>query len=236
MRALSTQGGVMEEVASRLNENYTTEEANYNSWFNMCTNDIARTFPNAPFNYVSADRTLSAGTRHYTNMPSDFEKMIDVTYPAGDVKLKNLSEEEFDALQPSATETGTPTVYVLHGASETADTQIEFFPVPNASITLNYKCRKLPATVSTFSAQLISVIPPKYNELYVLFVQKEGYYKREDTVQGDRRRAEYETMKQVMINDFKRLTEEPWRIKSIREFQAINKNYSDEIVNLFWGE
>lgn len=235
MRALSTIGGVYEEVASRLNEVYTDEEDSYNIWANLCTKDIAITFPNAPFNYVSADRTLSANVRHYTNMPLDFEKMIDVTYPGGDTKLKYLSEEEFDAIQPSATETGTPTVYTIHGATQTANSQIEFFPVPNGSIDLVYKCRKLPTTVSAFSAQLVSLIPPKYNELYVLHLQKEGYYKREDDVRGDKKRDDYELLKQRMINDFKRVTEEPWRIKSVREFQAANKVYSDEIVNMFWG-
>ena len=98
---LSTLGSIMEEVATRLNETYTDEETSYRTWVNLCTNDIAASFPNAPFNYVSADRTLSASVRHYTNFPSDFDRMINVTYPGGDIKLTYLTTEEFNAVQPS---------------------------------------------------------------------------------------------------------------------------------------
>ena len=76
---VSTVGGILEEAAIRLNEVSADEENYYLNWVNLCTKDIALSFPTAPFNYTSADRTLSASTRQYTNLPSDFEKMITIT-------------------------------------------------------------------------------------------------------------------------------------------------------------
>lgn len=232
--SVSTMAGVIEQVATNVNEVSADEEAVYTAWGNECTRDIARAFPNAPFNYVSADRTLSAGTRHYTNFPSDFDRLINVTIPEKDVKLKSLTEEEFNAIQPSATEQGIPTVYTLHGATATENTQIEFYPVPGAGYTTNYEYRKLPTTVSAISADI--PVPIKYADLYIDYVQMKALRRREDYDQAAIIEARYEASKQAMLADFKRRTEEPWRIKSIREFTPDNQKYSDEIVNLFWNQ
>lgn len=233
---LSTVGCVFEEVAARLNETYTDEETRYRTWVNLCTYDIATSFPNAPFNYVSADRTLSANTRQYTNLPTDFDRMINVVYPGGDIKLTYLTTEEFNAVQPSATETGSPTVYTLHGATNPANTQIEFYPVPSTDLTVNYEYRKLPTTVSSFSTVMTTIVPPKYNELYVLFTQMQGLRRREEHAAADKIEVRYEVKKQQMISNFSRMVEEPMRIKSVREFTSSNKTYGDEIVNMFWGQ
>lgn len=233
MTFISSLGGVIEEAATRLNEVSADEEAVYKNWFNACTRDLHTSFPNAPTWYASADRTLSSGTRHYTNFPSDLDHLIAVTFPAADVKLKFLTEEEFAAVQPSAAETGNPVVYTLHGASDPANTQIEFYPaIGSDTVTVNYQYRIQPPTVSTVSAAIPIYV--KYGELYVRFIEMMGLRRREDYAQADAIEAKYETLKQRWIADFKRRTEEPWRIKSVREFTQANRSYGDEIVNLFW--
>jgi len=230
---ISSVGNIMEEAATRLNEVSADESDVYSNWVNLCTRDIQLSFPQAPFLYASADRTLSASTRQYTNLPSDFEKMITIVYPAGDVKMKYLTEEEFTALQPSASETGTPSVFTIHGAEAAANQQVEFYPVPGSALTVNYQYRRLLTDVSAQSAA--PPIPIKWRELYVLYLEKMGLRRREDYTQAELVEAKYEQMKQQMIDDFKRRTEEPWRIKSIREFTQSNRQYGDEIVDLFWG-
>ena len=225
-------GGVLEEAAARLNEVSADEADQYINWFNLCTRDIGISFPNAPFFFSSADRSLSASVRGYQNLPSDFDKMIGITIPTKDVKLKYLPPEEFDIIQPSATETGIPMVYTLRGAA--VSTMVEYYPVPNAVMVANYKYRKMDAGTSAQSAAIL--IPLKYSELYVHFINTKGLRRREDHDQANIIESQYENLKQLMISDFKRMTEEPWRIKSVRELQGSNKTYSNEIVDIFWGQ
>ena len=229
----TTARDVYDELASRLHEVSADEDVFYRTGINLCTRDIAISFPNAPFYYVSTDRTLSSGTRLYTNLPTDYEKMINVVIPINDNKLKYLTEEEFDAIQPSASETGSPTVYTLHGSLTTGSTQIEFYPVPGTAITLNYQYRSLPIFTSATSASL--QIPSKYAELYVLYGEMRGRRRNEEFQEALLVEQKYEALKQQMMMDFKRMTEEPWRIKSIREFTPNNRTYGDEIVDLFWN-
>jgi len=235
MPFISTQtvNDVFDELADRLHEVSADEANSYRTGINLCTRDIAISFPNAPFNYVSADRTLSSGTRLYVNFPSDFDRLINVVDPTNDTKLKFLPEDQFNQIQPSASEQGNPTIYTLHGATDTANTQIEFYPVPGSSITVNYQYRKLPVTVSTASAAL--PIPNKYVELYNLFGEARGRRRNEEFQEASIIEAKYEQEKQKMISDFKRMTEESWSTKSIREFTKSNLRHSDDIVNLFWG-
>lgn len=234
MSIVSTVGGIIEEAATRLNEVSADEQDVYLTWLNFSLRDIAIDFPNAPFLFASADRTLSAGIRQYTNLPSNYDRMVNVTYPTGDVKLKYLTEEEFAVVQPSAAETGTPMVYTIHGAVDMANSQLEFYPVPGSAITINYKYRFMPAVVSATS--VVPQIPLKYYELPVLYIEMKGLRRREDYSQADATEVKYETLKDKMKSDFKRRTEEPWRIKSIREFTQANRVYGNEIVDLFWGD
>lgn len=234
MSLVSSIGGIIEEAANRLNEVSADKAEQYLSWINICTRDVALSFPNAPFLYASADRTLSAGTRHYTNLPTDFEKIITISDPANSNKLKYLTEEEFDLVVTSASDSGFPTIYTLHGAIGTASAQLEFYPIPATGLTLNYQYRKLPQLISATSVS--PQLPLKYYDLYVDYIVMNGMRRREDYAQADAVENKYEILKQKMIDDFKRVTEEPWRIKSVREFTAINQNSMDKVDNMFWGE
>lgn len=123
---------VMDELAARLNEVSADESQNYLTWINLCTKNVAQTYPNAPFTYVSADRTLSSGVRHYGNVFTDLDTLIDITDPVHQTKLKYMAEGEFDLAVPSATETGYPTIYTIHGGGD--NFQMEFYPIPGSAI------------------------------------------------------------------------------------------------------
>jgi len=229
MSIVSTTGTIREEIAYRLNEAESDNTDFYNNAINLGLQDIENTFPKAPFLQLSADRTLSSGTRIYANMPTDLSKLNGVIYPAGDVKLTYLSPEEFDALQPSATEGGTPTIYTLRGAGSSAE--INFYPVPNSNLTVHYDYQKAVGSVSLASA--IPGIPLKYFELLCLFGEYRGLARRGLRVEAREVREEYESMKEKMIEDLMSRTTENGRIRSSREFGRVGQTLNDPIRNIF---
>ena len=125
---VSSAGTIAEEIATRLGEVSADNENVYKTWINLGLRDIGNTVPNAPFLQASADVTLSSGTRIYT-LSAAVSKMNSVTLPAADITLTYLEPEQFDILQPSATEGGNPTVYTLRGIGNPLPT-IEYYPQP----------------------------------------------------------------------------------------------------------
>ena len=177
---------------------------------------------------TSADRTLSSGTRIYA-LPSDWGKMNIVTYPAGDVTLTYLEPEQFDILQPSASEGGNPSVYTLRGAGN-ASPRIEFYPSIAAAITLHYDYQKVMTTISAFSA--VPDIPERYNELLVLYGESRGLRRRGLRSDAAQVEQEYEVLKERMRQDLLSQTTGMKRIKNGREFSGRNY-FSDPIRNIF---
>lgn len=234
MAILSTIQGIRDETATRLNETESDFTDTYTNWINQCIRDIYIDFPNAPFARTSADRTLSSGTRIYTNLPSDFEKMNSVVYPAGDVKLTYLEPLQFDIFQPSATEGGNPAYYTIRGTGDNG--RIEFYPSPGSNLTLHYDYQKAPLTVSIASAQIVSAFPLKYIELPVLYNQFRGLQRRGRNSESQQVQAEYERLKEKMRNELKNMTTENTRIRSEREFITMGKGFSDPIKWAFWSD
>lgn len=227
---LSSVSGVRIEIASRLNEAEEDNTEQYTVWINMGIRDIARSIPNPSWFQTSADRTLSSGTRIYS-LPADFDRMNGVTYPAGDVKLTFLESEQFDILQPSATESGTPRLYTIRGLGN-ASPRIEFYPSPGGSYTLHYDYIKLPTTVSAASA--VPDIPEKYLELLVLYGEASGLRRKGLRNDAAGVAGEYEALKNKMIQELNQQSNENPRIKSGREFMANNNDYGNPITNAFW--
>ena len=232
MAYVSTTGGIITEIAARLRKFETREEDFYLTELNLGLRDIQTTFPNASFLQTSADRTLSSGTRIYTNLPSDFEKMNSITYPAGDIRITYLAPQKLDTLQPSASEGGNPTVYTIRGQGSNG--RIEFYPVPGSSLTVHYDYIKEVPTVSAFSS--IPEIPEKYYDLLVMFGEYRGLRRSGFIVESREVKNEYETLKNRMIQDLQRETNENSRIKSVREFQKATRTYDDPIKNIYWNQ
>ena len=230
MAVVSSTGTIIEEVHERLRKFEAKDEDFYLTEINLGIRDIQNSFPNAPFLQTSADRTLSSGTRIYS-APTDFEKMNTITYPAGDVKLGYLHPEEFDILQPSASETGTPTNYTIRGQGGNA--RIEFYPGPGSSLTVHYDYTKELPVVSAASST--PEIPERYYELLVLFAEHRGL-RRNGLYPGAREVAkDYEVMKERMKADLLRQSNENTRIRSVREFQQSRSTFDDPVKNMYWS-
>jgi len=231
MANLSAVGSVREEIASQLNEVESDNTDQYNTWLTQCARDIHGSTAGLPIWQTSADRTLSSGTRLYTNLPTDFDKMNSITYPAGDIKLSFLSPEEFDVFQPSATEGGNPTIYTIRGYG--ADAGIEYYPVPGSSLTVHLDYQKGPPTFSAGSGQTISAVPAKYTDLLVMYGVRQGLRRKGMFAESREVNLEYETLKQKMVTDLMEQTTEPRRFRSGREFTG--SAYDDPVKNAIWG-
>ena len=225
---ISSSGTIAEEIARRLNEVSADNEDAYKGWINLGLRDIGNTVPNAPFLQTSADVTLSSGTRIY-NLSATFSKMNSVTLPAADITLTYLEPEQFDILQPSATEGGNPTIYTLRGIGNPLPT-IEYYPQPGSAVTMHFNFQKVLTTISAFSA--IPELPERYFELLVLYGESRGLRRR--GLRGDAAQVEqeYEVLKEKMRQDLLSQTTGMSRIKNGREFAGRNY-YSDPIRNIF---
>jgi hypothetical protein len=227
---VSALQGIRDEIASRLNEVESDNTDTYTTWVNLGLRDIQNSFPQTPFLQTSADRTLSSGTRIYTNLPSDFDKMNTVVYPAGNATLAYVSPEEFDMLSPSATAGGSPKWYTIRGR-ETAAPRIEFYPTPGSSLTVHYDYQALMDVVSASSAT--PGIPVRYFELLVMFGEMTGLKRK--GLRDDARTVavEYETLKQKMIQDLQREVTTNKRIRSDRDFLNASRYSPDPVINVF---
>lgn len=232
MAIISAVQGIREEIATRLNEAESDNTDIYTNWINLCLRDVANSFPKAPFLWASADRTLSSGTRQYNNLPSDFDKMNDVVIPSTSLKLSYLTNDEFDALQPSASQGGNPGVYTIRGQGN-GNPLIEFYWVPGSSLTVHYDYQKNMDVVSAGSAT--PSIPVKYFELPILYGEKFGLRRKGRYEESGLVDQQYQQLKEMMIQDLVRITNENVRIKSVREFQRGTQIYDDPIRNIFHG-
>lgn len=233
MSVVSATGSIREEIASELNESESDNTDRYTNYINLCLYDLALTYPYAPFLYTSADFTVSSGTRQYniSAYVAGFEKMISIIDPVGDVRLAYLTEHQFDSLQPSASETGIPSVYTIHRLGVSAS--MELYPSPDSGRTLRMRARILPPTVSVGSA--VPPVPIKYSEAFVAYGTMRGLKARGQYVEAREAERRYNELKSLMRQDLDRMSEEPMRIKSVREFTPSNQVYGDEIRNLFWA-
>lgn len=224
---LSSTQVICDEIGSRLNEAVDNDQ--FTKWVNLCTYDVQLDFPNAPFLRASADRTLSSGTRQYA-VETDYEKMNSISYPGGDVKLTYLPPQQFDMLQPSASESGTPSIYTIRGNDSSAI--IEYYPSPGSSIIVHEEYDKL--MVSVASGATTPPLPKKYWELYVHYGHKMGLLRRGEYGNAQTVDQQYQVMKEKMRQDLLYRTTEPLRIRGTRDFTG-GRNTSDPIGNAFFG-
>ena len=214
---------IQKEIGIRLNEVSADEASVYLNWINLTTNDIGLSLTNNRYLEASAYDTTSSGTRTY-GLPSDFSAMYSVRIPAYDIKLTYVPKEQFDALQPSATESGIPTRYTIW------DEEIEFYPSPNGSLDIYYNYIKNLAAVSAGTSDI--PVPDSYIELYINKGTQYGLERRGDYQQAAILEKRYDGLLQKMNEDVKSV--ESKRMKDVREFHRGNKS-SDPIVNQIWN-
>ena len=231
MSVISATGGIREEIAARLNELETDNTDIYTNWINLGLRDIALSFPNAPFLQTSADRTLSSGTRVYQSLVTNAERINTITVPSTQTKLQFFSPEEFDILNPSASQGGNPTIYTLRGYLPTG--RFEFYPVPGSALDIHIDYEKTISSVSI--AADTPEIPVKYYELLVLYGEKLGLRRQKRYDISKEVDQEYQVLKQKMMEDLIRQTSQMPRIKGVREFQLGNNITTDPISQQFFG-
>ncbi len=230
MSQISALQGMRDEIAERLNEVEADNSDKYTNWISLGLNDIQASFPNAPFLQTSADRTLSSGTRIYTNFPADISKINSLIYPAGNIKLTYLEPEQFDILFPSATEGGNPNYYTVRGAG-TDSQRFEFEPSPGSSVTVHMDYQKTLSALSAGSA--VIGLPNTYLELPVLYAESLGLRRKGARSDAVGVKAEYEALKQRMIENLNRRTTENATLINPRDLMGTNRNYGDKIRNIF---
>ena len=227
---ISALQGIRDEIGIQLNESETTNSDVYTNWVNQGLRDLQFSFPINPYFLTSADRTLSSGTRSYLAQ-SDFEHMDSITIPAQDVTLRYVPPEQFDILQPSATEGGVPVIYTIRGQGLSA--RIEYYPQPGASYTVHQNYFRLPSTVSAGSAS--PDIPVKFSELLVLYGVKQGLRRRGKYVEAREVGEEYELLKEKMKMELMNLSNEIPSIKSVRGFQQSSNNINQDWIKTIYG-
>lgn len=219
MSRLSTVGGIQQELAIRLNEVSADEADVYLTWINTTTFDIGNSLDNPRWLEASSYLTTSAGTRNY-GLANDFSNMYSVKIPSQDIKLSYVPKEQFDALQPSATESGIPSIYTIY------QEDIEFYPSPNSTLNVEYRYAKGLDTVSAASAVL--PIPENYAELYINKGVAYGLERRGDYGQAAILHKRYDALLDKMNQDLKSI--ESKRIKSVREFRRSAPG-ADKLIN-----
>ena len=224
-REISSVDTIVAEVSERLNVLSANEEDAIIRDINQCTNDVALSFPQAPFLQTSAKRTLSSGTSEYA-VPSDFEKAYSIRHPGNDTKLTYLPVEQFDTFIPDLDTSGNPTIYTITNGGT-----FKYAPVPGSSLDIEIRYQKKLGTVSAQSAT--PPLPSKYNELYLLWAESKGLARAGNRAESRLIRDEYELLKKRMIEDLSEMTSENIPIRSIREFRGGVRDYGDPIKNIY---
>lgn len=222
MSILSSVGAVQQELAVRLNEVSADEADVYLTWINLTTQDIGNTLTNPRYLEASARITVSSGTRNYA-LSGNFQSMYDVSIPQYNTKVTYVPKEQFDALSPSATNGGIPTIYTIFQEG------IEFYPQPNASFDIYYRFTKSLPNLSASTSDL--PIPTDFTELYVNKGVAYGLERRGDYANAQIFHKRYKDLLDKMNDNLKSI--ESKRMKNIREFRGGHTN--DPIANAIWS-
>lgn len=230
MSLISTNNGLQEEIALRLNETDTSANRadRYVNWINLAMQDMHTTFPRAPWLHAAANNDLAAGDRELliSSWATDIRGTFSLRISSEDRKLRYLPPEQMDLQDPDPSETGKPTLYTVFN-----DTLI-LYPTCDGAYQLQMKYYRDSVTMSAASA--VPFLPLKYLEGIIHYGVAKGLYLREDYNEAAVMEQKYNDFVDRVRKDMERFDKGAQRFTTTRELQANNRAYGDEITNQFW--
>lgn len=229
MARISSVGGIQSEIARRLNEISADHADKYLDWINLAQEDMTAEFPRAPWLETSAVLAMASGANKWqlSSIDSNLRQIYDVRISAHDAKPAFVPQETFNAMDPKPSDTGVPSIYSVY------NDEIYFYPVPTDTYGAQIDYQSDIVTVSAASA--VPGIPTQFLEGVILYSWAQGLYVREDYQQAQMIEQKYQRYLAKMKRDLKQRVLEARKMISIREIQAANKVYNDEITQMFFG-
>ncbi len=142
-------------------------------WYEISAHTAATTTATLANAYLGT--TSSALTyklrKVYYSLPSTVGKILDAKQTRNDVSLRYVSPRELDHYVPDRTVTGKPCYYSITGLdtsiAATADQKyrVEFFPVADVSMNINFRHYQIPAELSADGD--IPLFPADFHEFLV---------------------------------------------------------------------
>lgn len=230
MSLISTVGTLQQDIARKLGtvSSNTGWADKCLEWLNDGIEDLTDVWPDAPWKQASAVLSLSVGVDRYliSSIASDISDFKDVRISAQNVALRYLPPDQFRAQRPQPLVNGVPRVFTMFGDYFMVD------PLPATADGAQIDYLKDAPTVSAASA--VPPIPRRFIRTLALYGQLQGLYDREDYSQAAQIEAKYEAAKAKIRRRLKRRVMQQRRMVSVREIQANNRGYNDEISNMFY--
>jgi len=231
MSLISSNNGLQEEIALRLNETKTSANRadRYLNWINLAMQDIHTTFPRAPWLQTSGVSDLIAGDRELelSSWGTDVRGTLSLRISSQNRKLRYVPPETLDIMDPDPDDTGVPSVYTVY------DDKLILYPTADAGYEAQLKYYRDSVTMSAASA--IPFVPLKYLEAVVYFGLSRGLYLREDYNEAAAMEQKYNDFVDRMRKDMERFDKGSQRFTTTRELQSTNMFYNDEISNQFFN-
>ncbi len=229
MADVSTVGGVMVQIARKLQEVSADEGDKYLDYINTGMQDLANYFPDAPWLQASAVLTLANGSDRWqlSSINSSIRQVYDVGISAQNVKLSFLDPETFDDLTQQSGDTGVPTVFTVYNS------EIRFHPIPDNNYGAQVKFGKNVTTVSAASATFD--FPKLFVEGVTLYCWAQGLYDREDYEYAPLVEQKYQAWIAKVKKELRKVVLGKKRMIGVREIQATNRVYNNEVSQMFFG-
>lgn len=232
MSLISTVGSLQQDVARKLGtvSSNTGFADKVLEWINAGIEDLSDVWPDAPWKQSSAVLSLSQSSPRYkvSSIDANLSEIKSVRISALNTAPRYLAPDLFNAQHPKPDTDGTPTVFTLWGDDIVFDVR------PPGSYGAQIDYLKDATVVSAASA--VPPVPRRWLPYLSMYCQMQGLYDREDYSEGSIIEAKYEAAKKKMRMRLQRRVRQQKRIVSVREIQANNRGFSDEISNMFFNE
>lgn len=142
-------------------------------WYEITSHTAAATtavLANAYLGTTSSTLTYTLRKVYYS-LPSTVGKILNAKQTRDDVSLRYISPRQIDYFVPDRTQVGEPQYYSITGLDQTiaatADQKyrVEFYPVPNDTMNINFRHYAIPAELSADGD--IPIFPAEFHEFLV---------------------------------------------------------------------
>lgn len=231
MALISTVGGLQQDIARKLGTVSTNTgfADKCLEWINDGIEDMTDVWPDAPWKQASAVLTLIVGTERYqiSAIDAGLSEIKDIRISAQNIAPRYIPPDQYRAQRPNPSFNGIPSVVTMFGD------YLMFSPPPATADGAQIDYLKDAVTVSAASA--VPPIPRRFIRSLSLYAQMQGLYDREDYSEAAQIEQKYEASKADMRRRLKRRAIQQRRMISVREVQANNRGFGDEISNMFWN-